>query len=491
MDIPQSASPAYNQSIIHLDGAIERHLGTALDQASNSLVNEIQNEFESICASTAYAKLVKELAQHPPPILKRKKPKKNKSFSLFDMMDANAFGGTSMGSSSLSLPPNIRDILSCEDSIEILEKCNDARVQDLILGFNTAEEEVQKLSALLHGQLHLECEDGTSSLEASSVSFLALHKKWIQECIKDGESFSFAFLLICNVFLISSRSNDASKPISIQQRFKIVKCLMDIMQCVLEVWNDTFIFQKALLETLHLWIKCSFQIGTKETHLAWSYYDPKGNLFQKYLAAINSTLLIRLAVEKTGLLPYLKDALSATSNEDKSTVFFMDGAKISIINTEELISNHSLCLFSSVVMNSSAWTFPFEHVSTRKLVQSIVPSFTTIKDDMSWILNLDKELKHISETKYNHPTRELIEEHLLGPFISYLKANRTAEIASSYSSRKVARIGEHDQSFIKICLQSIKHILLCCRKDPDLLSQLIDFCKMHQPQIDWQSEIHR
>jgi hypothetical protein len=76
--------------------------------------------------------------------------------------------------------------------------------------------------------------------------------------------------------------------------------------------NDTPAFQQSLMEILYLWMKCSFQRGTDtdETHFAWAYQDPQGRLFALCFASVNSTLLIRMSVEKTDVLSYLMHVLS-------------------------------------------------------------------------------------------------------------------------------------------------------------------------------------
>jgi hypothetical protein len=518
MDQSPEVDKDYNQAMIHIDRAIERHLGATLDQSSASLVpdgtqstcpieeadpheNELQRELAHIYASAEYTNLVNDLAQHPPPIiLQKKEPKTNKSFSLFDMMDANAFAGAG----SLSLPPNIRDILDCQDHKEILSKCNNVRVQDLILGFNTTQAEVHHLSTLLHQHLLSEYNranegvipGGISSLkeaESSSPSFLALHTKWIEECTKDEESISFAFLLAFNVILVSSHPS-----ISTRQRFKVVKSLMTIFQCIMRAWNDAPTFQKAWLETLYLWIKCSFQRGAEETHLAWAYYDTKGHLFEKCLACMNSTLMIRLVFEKAGLMSHLRQILCSgctpsnerTRDADAKADLVDDGT--SIDNPKGLVLCHSLCLFKSLVLHSSVWTFPYlEHAGDDKVVQSNVPTIATLKDDVYWIQDVDKELKKVSSIKYKAPTCQLVDEYLLRPFIALLEIGAESPLSKPQDSPpKVARFGDTvDPFLIHICQQSIKHILHSCARDADLLSQVTNSCKSFQTEIDWENEL--
>ena len=352
MDQAKDQSEEDKMMELHIDQAIERHLCTSLALSSSASASSMilitttqdepadeinKNELERIQSSTAYANLLHDLILNPPREKLQKKKPKMESFSLFNMMLSS---GSNSGS-SLALPANIRDILElgldCNDigngigndndndnAKECLSRCYKTTVQDLILGFNTTQAEVLQLSNLLHDHLlvattqcQCQCQD---SCTETTQSFLSLHTKWIEECAKEQDCNCFAFLLARNVILVSSHSS-----LSCEQRFGIVHSLTKIMQCLMGAWNDTASFQTSWLEIMYLWMRCSFQrrggIGGMDeteteietsTHAAWAwaYYDAQGDLFARCVSCINSTLMIRILVQKTHVVSYLMGVLT-------------------------------------------------------------------------------------------------------------------------------------------------------------------------------------
>ena len=540
--------------IIHINKAIERHLEEALDKSSASIFAakcdepttttgsectddyeagndhdqmqmqmpmpmQMQKELDRIKESTGHQNLVHELMQNPPAKILHKKPKKTTSFSLFDMMDAAAAHGGSGSGSLLSLPANIRDVLGCQNPKEFLSKCNSSHIQDLILGFNTTQAEVHELSTMLHTHLVNECmEDDTGSISSSSSSsFLSLHKKWVDECRKDEESISFAFSLTCNIILVSS-----DQAITMAHRFELVRSTTNVFESLMSSWNDAPSYQKSLVEILYLWMKCSFHHGATSIdtscthlHIAWAYFDPKGKLFESYLACLNSTFMIRLLIEKTSIVSFIHEVLSQSSCKDDSNDqikafggkdLIIDGTSIS--NAKGLIMCHSLSILRIIIMNSSIWTFPYPKVlgkndgSVHGLYQNektlscsqlnmntSIPRIDTLENDLQCVQNVAKEMKLFSEKKHDLPTPQLVERFLLRPFVALLDV-RTSTHPSIPPVSKHAKNSFGDKVFIhengqasidpfliEACEQSVKHIFRSCARDADFLSQVIECCR--------------
>ncbi len=515
------------QAMIYIDHMIERHLGPTLDQTSASLLVsnaphhhisspfdahanasidacsnsntlaehkglpdvEIENVLGHIRTTSEYRNLVKELEQRPPPILLQKKPKKTQSFSLFDMMDAQAFGGAGAGG-SLSLPPNVRDVIDCQDPKEFFEKCDNAMVQDLILGFNTTEAEVQQLSVRLHEHLLEECQQ--TVCDERTPFFLNLHRKWVKDCTKSEESISFAFQLVSNVILVSSNPSTYSPHIK-----NVVVSLKDMLECILDQWSDTSKFQKAWLEILYLWIKCSFSFGAEETHLAWAYCDTKGYFFQRCLASVNSTLMIRFVVEKTGLMAYIQQMLSTGWNSWHEVNTNVDNR-----SPRGVALYHSICVFKIVILNLSVWSISYtddECLDDGVVVKASIPTLATLPDELRWVEEIDQEMKKVSSVVDTIPTCALVVNYLLRPFLVLLEIDMNLRSNGSKSpnstTRKVAKLsnetindrnlGQLDSYLTDVCKQGIRHILLSCARDKDLFLAVIEACKGYHTGINF------
>ena len=531
------------QQLIHIDQAIERHLASALDDSSISISQSLQfrngsgenatkpvgfaaesnkddpvgleqekkieEELERIRASKLYKDMQKDLAANPPLGILQKKEKPNKqSFSLFDIMGAGGSGPG--GSFSLStLPPrgNIRDVLDCRDRVEFLSKCFEFTVQDLILGFNTTQNEVLQLSKLLYNHLLHEC-IGNQNEEISSSSpektFLTLHSEWIDKCSKDNECTAFAFLLLRNVILASGHLSQLDT--SIACRFKVVKSMVKMFESIMVgLWNDTAAFQQAWSEILYLWLKCTFQLEQHqskegepiveasipgcEIHLAWAYFDTRGRLFSLFLGCVNSTLMIQTMMNKARLVSYLIHVLScgfSLQNHGYGDKITVDNGSIDIENAEGLVMYHSLSLLKSIIVHSSVWTFPSHRgdaiqdaTCTEDAYSFELPTIETLENDFYWIQHFDQELKQLSTSKAEPPTAEDV-EYLLLPFTSLLEVG-----ARSYASKarnaaplvkkcqKVENLHPVDSFLIDLSTLSIKHIFRSCAQNLLLLSNVM------------------
>lgn len=498
---------------IHINQAIERHLSQLLDQATTTdkkpLLEDVNTLLQQIQSSSNYAELVEALAHGknipPPRIMQKKKQKQPASFSLFDLLASSSTGGPSSFSGSTGgpkLPANIRDVLQCSSDLDFLQKCNESLVQDLILGFNTTQGEVLSLANRLHRCLSMEflvektpeVDDGNGVQDHEEpLSFLGLHSNWVKECVKDEETISFAFLLVRNVILIScsdgtaitdtavdTDSNNSAnfdhtcRTISVKQRLEIVKALKEMMECLMDSWNDTGSFQQSWLEIVYMWFRCSFTLTQKgnehgygNVHLAWALIDTKGTLFENCFKCISSTLKIRILVIKSGLVEYLMTVLS--------------GGSCHIPSADGSVLFHSLSLLKTIVLHSSVWTFPYPDSTSAKganLEQTRTdPTLDTLNDEFQWIQDIDDELKILSAENIKSPSQREI-QYLLAPFTSLLeialcqKDIELDENGPKLSHTKSINLGKDlvHPYLIDICAQCITHILCSCARDKDLFT---------------------
>ena len=500
---------------IHINQAIERHLSQLLDQATttdketlldgeNTLLQQIQSSFNYVELLGAFAN-GKNIP--PPRIMNKKKLKQPVSFSLFDMLASSNTGGPSSFSESTGgpkLPANIRDALYCSSDLDFLQKCNESLVQDLILGFNTTQGEVLSLANRLHRCLSMEflmeetpeADDGIGVQDPEEpLSFLGLHSKWVKECVKDEETVSFAFFLVRNVILVSCSDGTAiadtavdtdsnksanvdhtctGRKISLKQRLEIVKALKEMMECLMDSWNDAGSFQQAWLEIVYLWFRCSFILKQKDNghvHMAWALMDTKGTLFENCFKCISSTLKIRILVIKSGLVGYIMTVLSGGSHLDPDHTASADGSVLC----------HALSLLKTIVLHSSVWTFPYPDSTSAKganLEQTRThPMLDTLNDEFQWIQDIDDELKILSAEKIKSPTQREI-QYLLAPFTSLLEiglCQRDIELDQNgpkLSHTKDINLGKDlvHPYLIDICAQCITHILCSCARDKDLFT---------------------
>jgi hypothetical protein len=484
--------------MIHMNEAIERHLSSLLDQASlDGSVSSTDDEalnllLHQLKSSKSYQDLIEDLAStdNPIPKILKKTTQKSTSFSLFDLM---AGGGTN--NQGLNLPANIRDVLQCTNSVELLETCRESLVQDLILGFNTTQGEVQALADKLYVGLQEEvqssnkCTTGKQGKQ-DTMPILGLHTNWIKECVKDEETISFAFLLVRNVILISSTSTSTSIHININienengavsineiTAMSIVPALKEMMQNLMEAWNDTGAFQQSWLEIMHLWIRCSFALQHKygSIHSAWALVDAEGVLFNNCFNCISSAIKIRMLLLKTGLVEYLMDVLTKPplGDTDKSLGLKDHRGK------EGLIMCHAISLLKTVVMNSSVWIFPYPNLNASVNVDAdvggvrAIPMLDTLKDEFHWIQNIDEEMKVLSAENDKVPTEEDI-QYLLAPYCSLLEIALDQEATGMDDEDSAsANLGKEqlvNPYLIHTCEQCITHILCSSARDQDLFT---------------------
>lgn len=491
---------------IHINQTIERHLSQLLDQATitdqETLLDGENTLLQQIQSSSNYAELSEAFANGknipPPRIMKKKKLKEPVSFSLFDMLASSNTGGPS----SFSESSNIRDVLYCSSDLEFLQKCNQSHVQDLILGFNTTQGEVLSLANRLHRCLSMEflmekipeVGDGKSVQDLEEpLSFLGLHSKWVKECVEDEETVSFAFLLVRNVILVTSSDGTAivdtavdtdsnksanfdhtCRKISFKQRLEIVKALKEMMEFLMDSWNDAGSFQQAWLEIVYLWFRCSFILKQKDNghvHMAWALMDTKGTLFENCFKCISSTHKIRILVLKSGLVGYLMTVLSGGSHLDPDYTPSADGSVLC----------HSLSLLKTIVLHSSVWTLPYPDSTSAKganLEQTRThPTLDTLHAEFQWIQDIGDELKIMSAENIKSPSQREI-QYLLAPFTSILEIalcqsdielDKNGPKLSHTMGNKLGKDLVHPY-LIDICAQCITHILCSCARDKDLFT---------------------
>ena len=373
-------------------------------------------------------------------------------------------------------------------------------MQDLILGFNTTQGEVQALADKLYLSLREEVQNThecTRRQKQEKPSILGLHSIWIKECVKEEETVSFAFLLVRNVILISSTSMHSNSNSNINTKMNIekhtvvtnestpisiVEALKDMMQNLMDAWNDTGSFQQSWLKIMHLWIRCSFSFQQEDgfVHSAWAHVDAQGILFDNCFKCISSTFKIRMLLLKTGLVEYLMDILTKTSlvSADNS-VGLTDHRE-----EEGLFMCHVLSLLKTIVVNSSVWIFPYPTLNVTSTDADAdrtgsPPTLETLKDEFHWIENVDEEMKTLSTQHTKHPSIEEI-RYLLAPFCSLLEialCQQATELDGDDSSllhvkSASANLGKDlvHPYLIDTCEQCITHILCSSACDQDLFT---------------------
>ena len=238
-------------------------------------------------------------------VLKRKKLKmatKTQSTSLFDLFTT----------SSLSLQKqNIRDVLESPKS-SLLESCYAANIDDLIMGFNTTELEIEQLTTLIFDQLVLE----SSSIvynEDLKTSYLDLHLKWMNDCVKVEECHSFAFMILRNTILSLQHVK------SLKNKEYVVVCILKMLKIYINIWNDGIQFQKSAILISYFMIETFVKQQKLDitTITLLAYHDSSSKLFSRLLSCISSTLTLRGIVLKTKFVESLYSIVSDTLNTGK------------------------------------------------------------------------------------------------------------------------------------------------------------------------------
>lgn len=278
-----------------------------------------------------------------------------KSFSLFDIMDKDKTSSSRSSSTTINLqiPPNIRDILDETDITHLLTKCSTVKLQDIILGINTTQDEVKQLGDLLLRQLLLNHTNNNESTQnKSSTSFLQVHLNWMEECMQHEECHSFSFVLLRNVslYLHSIPSNTATSIITKECYTCIVHKFMKMISMQFQAWNDTSNFQTPWLEIVYLLLML-FQRdhdGTKaDFHKTWIECEMNlfENMLEKMMACISSFADVLFVCADTDFIRYL---LCTTTDPEKGS--------------------HARQIFRTILLQSSVWTFPYPNTEKMEVL---------------------------------------------------------------------------------------------------------------------------
>jgi len=269
-----------------------------------------------------------------------------KSFSLFE---CPSFGSSSTG---LQIPPNIRDILDESDTHKLLITCSSVKIEDIILGFNTTQDEVKELGDLLFQQL-LQNHPMDDCTNKTASSFLQVHLNWMEQCTQQAECHSFSFVLLRNVLLyvhyISSftttattttSSSSSRNEITKEYYTFVVQQLMNMLRMQFQLWNDTSTFQTPWLETVYI-LLMTFQLEhdiSTDFHKAWVECETTmfENMLEKIMACISSFANVLFVCKDTDFIRYL---VRTTTEPEKGV--------------------HARQILKTIVLQSSVWTFPF------------------------------------------------------------------------------------------------------------------------------------
>ncbi|GFH53384.1 predicted protein [Chaetoceros tenuissimus] len=309
------------------------------------------------------------------------------SFSLFD----------SMPRGNLKPPANIRDFLSVSNINSFCEQCHEVNLQDLVLGFNTTQLEVQQLAKKCFEFLKLEMDT-----KGDTDSVLNLHEKWIKDSIIDEESISFAFLLTRNLIIASSTTTCEKDELK-----KYIDCVKHAIETLMSVWNDGGAYQESFLDLMYLWIQC--HLMNQDLWVQWAEIDSQGILFENCGRVVNSQLKLELIWKKTGLLLHILDIVNYTLNGD----------------TERAVDStigYSLCLLKTILQSTSIVNFSFPSDDSIETKQQV--NFENVDRKLKWIQDIDDELQEYCNQEKLPCTPEQIHT-LISPFISILKLDLT------------------------------------------------------------------
>lgn len=439
----------------YVDQAVQEYLSR--QELPEKIVSndQLSEAVDRTISSSSFLTLLDSLQKDVPPLLsnpKKKTEKPKTSFSLFNMMDNQKDTSTSislfdsMPRANLKPPANIRDILSISNIKSFCEQCQEVNLQDLILGYNTTQLEVQQLVNKCFEYLKLEMDT-----KADSDLMLNLHDKWIKDAITDEESISFAFLLTRNLIIASSTTTFEKDGMK-----KYINYVNTAIETLMSVWNDGGAFQESFLELMYLWIQSHFM--NQDLWVLWAETDPNALLFENCGRVVNSPLKLELIWKKTGLLGYVLNITKCKLDGDTEIAF--DGSV-----------GYAICLLKTILQSTSIVNFPFP---TDDSIEKIQIDFENVDKELKWIQDIDDELQEYCNQEKRSCTPEQIHT-LISPFLSILKLDLTMNGKIENVEIRTEKAVEHRNGqprihshLFDICEEAIIRILCGSSKNDNL-----------------------
>ncbi len=430
----------------YIGESIEDAISTKLSLSAFHLASAVQEDVEvgledtqSLIEQEAPYKLLKSklLSSELPPTKFIKPKMKSTSSSLFDMFSS---------SSQLSQRLNIRDILDASES-ELLDRCYQANVDDLILGFNTTDAEIELLGSMLFDRLVLEISTLTSkkNYKHLSQSFLEIHVKWMGVCVNEEECHSFAFMLLRNVILCVQY---AKLPVD---KIRIVRDMMKILAQYMKLSNDGTSFQSSCTQILYLIIEVFFRKYKTSggVHAVLAYYDQEGRLFSQIISSISSLSIVQDCILRTNFVQYLVDMIqNFSSNEILSLLQRMDNK----LDPEAMLVVYLLTILKVAILNLSSLTFPYAAAETSENV-----NFLTLGDLPAFFSSFERKVS----SSHEKSQLEGSALRLLEPFYQLLEIGINSDTSHFFNP-----------TLENICEDAIVHIILCgCSRDCILLER--------------------
>ncbi len=360
----------------------------------------------------------------------KRESRREKPMSTFQSGSTSLFDLFSSSSAQPIQRINIRDVLESSES-QLLENCSTANVEDLIMGFNTTELEIEQLGLLIFKNLVNESSSIIYDAENMEKSYLDLHVKWIKDSVNVEECHSFAYVLLRNVIL--SLQCDRV----VKNKDHMVSCALNMLKEYFKMWNDDVQFQMSSIQIIYFIVEIFFKPSQSKDDIysALALHDVDGKYLSRLLSCLSSSVILRRVVIKTKMIESLYSIVSSKilSITDRNSIL---GAKdVSQRDLYGKVLEYSFDLIHYILSNTQLIHLPSSFMTSYNYNDCQNTHELTFEHGLTFQRDVEdcKEMFDANEKKVSQDDVE----YLLKPFFNLLDMGLQTELSYLFPAKMI------------------------------------------------------